>query len=183
MKLVQLVRERLVDPIRQAQGTPTSIARGGALGMWIGLTPTVGAQMIIAGALAVPLRANLPVAMAMVWVSNPVTMIPLYFAFYLVGSVMLGVESAGYGTFRDLLAEHIAALPEVGLVETMLRLGHEVLWPMLVGSSIIATLVTIPTYYLLLGAAERRRARLSRDDEAPAGRPSASDPSPPEASA
>lgn len=178
MKLGKLIRERLIDPLRSAQGTPGSIARGGAMGIWIALTPTVGAQMLIVAALAVPLRANLPVAIAMVWVSNPITVIPLYFMFYVMGAVMLGVQTSGYSDFHALLAERIAGLPEVGVVETMLQLGYEVLWPMIVGSVLIATLVAIPIYYLLLALAERRRAARGR-----AAKPPGEDPPPPEDSA
>ena len=165
MKLGALLRERLIDPLRRAQGSPPSIARGGAMGMWVALTPTVGAQMLIVTALAVPLRANLPVALAMVWISNPVTLVPLYFAFYLLGAVLLGQGHTGFSEFAALFEARFEAFKsgEVGLVDTMLGLGHEVFWPMVVGSVIIATLAAVPTYYLMFSVARRAQARRARD--------------------
>ena len=173
MKLGALLRERLITPLRKAQGSPVSIARGGALGIWVGLTPTVGAQMLIVTALAVPMRANLPVSLAMVWISNPLTVVPLYFAFYLLGALLLGQGHSGWDEFRDLLVARLDAFAsgETGLIDTMLGLGHEIFWPMVVGSIVLASLVAVPTYYLLYSAARRAQARRQRDASASPARP------------
>lgn len=173
MKFRALLRERLIEPLRRAQGSPPSIARGGAMGMWVALTPTVGAQMLIVTALAVPLRASLPVALAMVWISNPVTIVPLYFAFYLLGALLLGQGHTGFQEFADLLTAHLDALSagEVGLVDTMLGLGHEIFWPMVVGSVVIASLAAVPTYYLMYAVARRAQARRARDGSRRGRRP------------
>ncbi len=47
-------------------------------------------QMIIAAAGAIWLRVNVLVAVPMVWISNPLTMGPLYYFCYLVGVEILG---------------------------------------------------------------------------------------------
>ena len=52
-------------------------------------------QMIPAVLLCVWLKCNVPVTVAMVWASNPITMPPMmYFAWH-VGAWMLGIEQAG----------------------------------------------------------------------------------------
>jgi len=47
-------------------------------------------QMVAAAGCAILLRANLPVSVALVWISNPVTMPPIFYFNYSVGSALLG---------------------------------------------------------------------------------------------
>ena len=50
-------------------------------------------QMVAAAATAIPARLNLPVSVALVWISNPLTMPPIFYFNYLVGNWLLGHES------------------------------------------------------------------------------------------
>lgn len=63
-----------------------ALAGGIAVGLFIGLTPTVGFQtpLILGGALV--LRVNFPMAFAALWVSNPLTTPVLYLAFNRLGA-------------------------------------------------------------------------------------------------
>lgn len=63
------------------------IARGVAVGLFVGLTPTVGVQTLLMIAGCVILRGNFPAAFLVSWVSNPLTMAPLYVAFNALGRV------------------------------------------------------------------------------------------------
>ncbi|PCJ33179.1 MAG: ATP-binding protein [Gammaproteobacteria bacterium] len=65
-----------------------SVAGGLALGLFIGFMPILG-QMFVAAALAIWLRVNLPIAATAVWVSNPLTVAPIYFFVYKVGAWVL----------------------------------------------------------------------------------------------
>lgn len=49
-----------------------------AVGMLVAFTPTTGVQMVIAGFLSWLLRANKATSVAVVWISNPITMVPMY---------------------------------------------------------------------------------------------------------
>ena len=66
------------------------------LGMVVALMPLVGVQMLVVTVLAVFfLRANLPVLIALQWISNPLTMGPIYYADYQIGIAlmeMIGLE-------------------------------------------------------------------------------------------
>lgn len=65
-----------------------SVASGLALGLFIGFMPMIG-QMIVAAALAIILRVNLPVAVMGTWISNPITFAPIFFFTYNAGAWIL----------------------------------------------------------------------------------------------
>ena len=65
-----------------------SIAFGLALGLFVGFMPILG-QMFVAAALAIMARVNLPIAVMAVWITNPITMGPIYFIAYQIGAAML----------------------------------------------------------------------------------------------
>jgi uncharacterized protein (DUF2062 family) len=46
-------------------------------------------QMVIAAALAILFRVNLPIAAALVWITNPITMPPVFFFCYRIGAWLL----------------------------------------------------------------------------------------------
>lgn len=65
-------------------------------GIWIGLFWAfipMPMQMLAVIALTPFVRFNVPVAIAMVWLSNPFTMPPMYYIEYLTGNFILGKES------------------------------------------------------------------------------------------
>ena len=59
------------------RGTAEEVARGMALGVFIGLTPTMGIQMPLAFFFAMLLKENKIAAVIGVWISNPMTAIPI----------------------------------------------------------------------------------------------------------
>jgi len=65
-----------------------SVAQGVFVGIFIAFIP-MPFQMVLAAAVAIFIGCNLPVAIAFVWVSNPITIPPLFYAAYKVGAVLL----------------------------------------------------------------------------------------------
>jgi uncharacterized protein (DUF2062 family) len=66
-----------------------SVAGAVAIGLFAGLIPGPF-QMLAALLLAVPLRRNVPVALAMTLYTNPFTIVPLYVLAYGYGRLLLG---------------------------------------------------------------------------------------------
>ncbi len=48
-------------------------------------------QMVLAAGVAIMLRVNLPISVALVWVTNPLTMPPLFYFAYKVGAGVMAV--------------------------------------------------------------------------------------------
>lgn len=62
-----------------------------ATGLFFAFWP-VPFQMVLSAAVAIILRVNLPLSMATVWITNPLTMPPIFYCAYLVGSTVLGTR-------------------------------------------------------------------------------------------
>ncbi len=74
-----------------------SVAKAFAVGLFFAWVP-VPFQMILAAAGAIMLRANLPVSVALVWLTNPVTMPPLFYGAYRLGSWTMGIQTQTFGS-------------------------------------------------------------------------------------
>ena len=65
------------------------ITRGIAIGLFWGFIP-MPLQMLAVMAVTPFIRFNVPIAISMVWLSNPLTMPPMYYMEYLTGNLILG---------------------------------------------------------------------------------------------
>jgi len=68
-----------------------SVTRGVGIGLFWGFIP-MPMQMAAVLATTPFVRFNVPIAISMVWLSNPVTMPPMYYMEYLTGNFLLGYE-------------------------------------------------------------------------------------------
>ncbi|WP_404340230.1 DUF2062 domain-containing protein [Pseudoalteromonas mariniglutinosa] len=110
-------------------------ARGAfAVGLFFAFIP-VPFQMVLAAALAIPLRVNLPISVATVWITNPLTMPPIFYCSYLVGTVALG-HPAQHFQFEASWQWFLDSLTTIGPA-------------FLVGSVICATLAAISGYFVV----------------------------------
>ncbi len=165
-RLRDLFRQRIVAPIFSSEAPASEVAWAVAIGLFIGLTPTMGVQMYLAAGvwlLCRPFgfRFNLPVSVAMVWITNPLTVIPIYYAFLMVGGLVLQVsENLNYDYFRDTLTQ---ISTQGNAWEAMIN-GTKFLlvdlgWPMVIGSQFFAIPGALLGYILTLRALNRRKAR------------------------
>lgn len=70
-----------------------SVAGGFFIGLVTAFVP-LPFQMVIAAAGAIAFHVNLPIAVALVWVTNPLTMPPMFYFAYKVGAWMMGTPLA-----------------------------------------------------------------------------------------
>ncbi|MDQ7016591.1 MAG: DUF2062 domain-containing protein, partial [Gammaproteobacteria bacterium] len=69
-----------------------SIANAFGVGLFMAWMP-VPFQMLFAAIAAVPCRANLPISISLVWLTNPITMPALFYFAYVVGAALLGYDA------------------------------------------------------------------------------------------
>jgi uncharacterized protein (DUF2062 family) len=134
--------------IIRLQGDPHVLARGVAIGIFVGITPTIPLHTILAITLAFILRSSKIAALLFtVIVSNPFT---IFFQYYL--SWRLGT----WLTFRDLSWEEIQAVLDLisahtGFRQTVIALsdlGQDALLVLLVGGTSLALPFALVGYLL-----------------------------------
>lgn len=70
-------------------------------------------QMWLAAMAAIPMRVNLPLSVATVWITNPLTMPPIFFLAYKIGSWVLGTNMQDF-TFELSWAWLVESLSTIG---------------------------------------------------------------------
>lgn len=110
------------------------VAAGGAAGLFIGLLIPV-AQIPLAAALAVALRVNVPVAAVSTLITNPLTVLPIYYAAYRLGAWATGASVPGALSLSDRTAVW-ENLGTIGL-------------PLFTGLGIAATCLALAGYFLI----------------------------------
>lgn len=88
IKAFRVFGDRLFHPALWHLNRRTA-AGGVAIGLFCGLIPGPF-QMLGAGIAALLLRMNLPIALLTTLYTNPLTIVPLYFVAYAIGSTVLG---------------------------------------------------------------------------------------------
>lgn len=120
------------------------------IGLFVAFVP-VPAQMLLAAALAILARKNLPISVSLVWVTNPVTMPPIFFFAYKLGSRILDtpVRQVGFEPSAGWLVS------ELGAVWQPFLLGSLIL--AIVAGLLGAGLVRLSWRLLVVGQFRRKR--------------------------
>jgi uncharacterized protein (DUF2062 family) len=107
-----------------------------AVGLFAAFVP-MPLQMILAAAGAIFARVNLPVSVALVWLTNPITMPPIYYATYRFGLWLMGIPSPDHGFEFS--------------IEWFTREIDSVWLPFLIGSFAFGTICALLGYFAVRG--------------------------------
>jgi uncharacterized protein (DUF2062 family) len=155
MKLWARLRDIVVHRILGVADTPHRIAWGVFLGSVVAWTPTIGLQIMIYVAVATLLRANKISGVPVLFFTNPVTAVPVYWFAWKVGCGVLGRSSAaGLAAVPRDLGE--ASLAEIG--HALVGMGAE-LWVGCLVLGVITGLVGYAATYWGVLAFRRARGR------------------------
>ncbi|MBU1206426.1 MAG: DUF2062 domain-containing protein [Proteobacteria bacterium] len=135
------------------KGKPQEVAGGVAIGVFVGMTPTVPLHTVLAVLIALILKKSKLAAALGVWVANPFFLPFIYLLDYKVGRVLTGVNPPS-------LAVSNFSVP--GLVQ----LGWDISYPLLLGGTVTGLLCAILSYFItkriiLLYQAKRRQRKES----------------------
>ena len=127
-----------------------SVSGAVAVGLFCAYLP-MPMETLVAAFLAIILRVNLPISVALVWISNPLTWIPMYGTGYLVGAKILGIPPVSFDEM------------------TMVWLLEQAV-PLWLGSIILGSLLALAGYvltrivwrWLCIRSWQRRKRRLKQ---------------------
>ncbi len=172
MRRVRYILYKWLRKIVRLNDTPHSIATGFSIGMFIGMLPVYGFQMVISAAVAAVARVNKVAAIIPVWITNPLTIPPILYLQYLLGKVIVrGKDVAGVWPKIQEVGRAAGELSffdwkrTFGEVMSAAKdLGWEVLWPTLIGCTVSGVALGLLTYPLVLRAViwYRRRKEARR---------------------
>jgi len=169
--------------------TAHQIAMGAAIGVFIALTPTIGFQMLLVLLATSAVRANKVAGLPMPWITNPVTILPIFSLNYVVGHALVGGPGPQQFIKRlTTLMEQAAAhdLPWLDWLKGWWHLMIDMAAPLWVGSLIVGVAAGLVAYgimyYLItvyrrhhrrrLALAQAEAAAAPASDEAPDNGPS-----------
>ena len=136
---------RIYERFLKIRGRPREIALGFALGIFIGMTPTMGIQMPIAVFFAAMLKWSKISAAFGVWITNPFTSPFIYGFTYIVGAKVLELKAT-------------LTLPEDfswSIVKELLENAPVIFGTMTIGGILIGFPLAVLSYYLSFAAVNK----------------------------
>jgi uncharacterized protein (DUF2062 family) len=134
-----IIKKRLYDfygRFLSLRGEPRIIAMGVAIGVFIGVTPTIPFHTALIILFCLLFRRNLTAAYLGSWlISNPLTIPILYFSQYELGRRLLGMTQV-----HSALTDY--SLPGI------INMGWQVILPLITGGIVAAPFFAIPAYFL-----------------------------------
>lgn len=139
--------------VLKSNSSTKSIADGFGLGLFVGFLPIMGIQMYVVFLLTSFLKKNQIVAMLAVWVSNPLTFIPLYYFNFKVGQFV-------YHKHVDFDFNNLTW-------KTLLEAGSDIIVPLSIGSVIVGIVAGIIGRFLCLRYYDTIKKRFSKKQPSP----------------
>lgn len=155
-RFIRRMRNFVYHQLLHADDPPHRLALGASIGVFVAFTPTVGFQMVINVFLAWLLRANKLVGLPIVWISNPATIVPMYYSCYVVGRTLLRLDRVGEHWWKQLAHPPEGWWPFVCFYWTRLM---EIAVPLWTGCLVVGILLAYPTYYVLFHVIRSYRLR------------------------
>jgi len=143
--------------------TPHRIALGVGLGFFVMWTPTIGLQMLLVLLLCTLFRANKLVGVPFVWLSNPLTIIPIYYPSYWLGVRLVpGAQAVSLADWRRMVTQVFNGDGDLAWWDRAMgfwRFALDIAAPLWVGSILVALLVGGAVYWLTYVGVVRYRRR------------------------
>jgi uncharacterized protein (DUF2062 family) len=134
-----------VHDLLHADDPPHRLALGVALGIFFAFIPFFGIQMVFVVLFAWLLNANKLVGAPLVWLTNPATIVPIYYACYRVGIRILGQPGIGSEQWAELAEPPAAWGAAVTFYWAQL---YDVALPMFLGSVVVGFAAACPAYLI-----------------------------------
>ena len=140
-KYKRFVRISTKKVLSNHQWSPHSIAMGMAIGLFWGIGPTFGFQLIPALLISLKFRYNKLMTILGVFASNPLTILPIYLFNFWIGSIILNHWGSTEVSEFKFFLEHLSW-------DAIMKLGKYNLITFFVGSYVVATVIAIIAYFV-----------------------------------
>jgi uncharacterized protein (TIGR03546 family) len=141
---------RIYDRLVKIRGRPREIALGFALGIFIGMSPTMGVQMPIAVFFAALFKWSKISAVFGVWITNPITSPFIDGLTYVIGAKALGLKAT------MTLPDHFTW----SIIKEMLKNAPAIFGALTVGGILIGLPLAILSYFLSYAAVNKYQQRI-----------------------
>ncbi len=147
-----------IEPLLSSRNSPHFDALGVSLGLVIGFLIPVGGQLACLGLLRFAMRFNVVVAAAFTLVSNPFNMIPLYYGYYLLGSLVIGQpeQKLDFTSFEAIMNPIMNADYFWESLEAFMNLSQAFLLRWLVAAVILSVVFGFSGYIVAYRIQKRR---------------------------
>ncbi len=133
--------KNLLLKIRHLEGDPHFVALGLAIGVFVGVTPTIPFHTVLAVAFAALFKGSKAAAAIGVWFSNPVTIPVFYFFSYRTGIFLFGISSP--------LDAHPRSVLE------LMKVGLDLTAAMIAGGAALGVVPGLVAYFTVKGVLAR----------------------------
>lgn len=158
----RFIRYNLIR-IKRLRGTPRTIAGGIAIGVLIGLSPTLPLHTPLIIALALITRTSVLAGIIVSWlVCNPLTFFPIYYASVRIGNYLTPYHIS-IGKIQLLIDEITHGGGFLESLDTVMALGGETIIVLLVGGFVFSLPFSFLSYYLAVPFFRNRQAKKAKD--------------------
>jgi uncharacterized protein (TIGR03546 family) len=149
-KTLRTYVQKIYTRFLKIRGRPRQIALGLALGLFIGLTPTLGIQTAIVLFAAFVLKWNKISAALGVWITNPLTAPFIYGLTYVVGKKVLGI------THTPGLSDEFS----IGAFRAIINKTPDIFCALTVGAVVLGLPLAVLGYHLSYSILERYQEQI-----------------------
>ena len=156
------IYQKIIKPIIESVSPINEAALGSAIGMFVGLTPTVGIQMWMVLMIwlfcktFLGVKFDLVIGTALVWISNPLTMFFMYYGFLMTGYAFfsfMGIENViiTYSAFKLEFSTILYAADKSSIqkiIDSAIFLLYDLGIPMILGSFFYAIPFSLLSFWL-----------------------------------
>lgn len=135
---------------QRLKGDPYALAGGFAIGVFIGITPTMPLHTIVIIFATLTTRTSTIAGILSSWIAcNPLTYFPIYYFSLVIGNAATPYH-LNWEKIRTVLDLLLSSGSISHSMNTIVSLGFEAIIVMLVGGSILAVPFAVASYYLSL---------------------------------
>jgi len=139
------------DKFISLKGEPKTIAMGIAIGVFVGVTPTIPFHTALLVIIAILFKQNVTAAYLGSWIiSNPITIPFFYLSQYELGLFLLGITPCKFDA-------------SIMSIQCIINLGWQIAIPLLVGGVIMAPIFALPAYFIAYRAVLTVRKKINSE--------------------